>query len=464
MFYQKKYLKYKNKYLDLKKQFAGASSSGGGGASASLLCSNCPLYGFNNYAGECWNDSLMMILCFTDGISENIQKIFNNIDLNDPRELTKLVENKVPDDDYLLPLNISIDKKDDFNMFSLDYIKAMYNRYKIEITHIEREKTEKKQLKKQDSFDLSLTCVERNYNIYNINKIETIPFDKDANQHGTNESLNNIMTINMINYFLMNYLVSEEQPKKYMCFEIWNTERNNGVEHLRRLITKSNAILCSIKKRNTEMKFVNGGFISEDHQICFFKCLDKYYLFDDNGINDSEEFKTNIIEFNWKDYLLNCCDVFTTVNLENWDILSEFIHGHEIKYMNEIRDKQYGAAYLKDWFISELQPIFIDNVYDFTIGEYNSYFENNWGENYYEPTIIQENSLERIKKMSNMNNIIYYKGYKCNLLDFAAEYRMFDRYKEFSKQIIEEIIKKGGIGIMYPQRIDALLKYHNINQ
>lgn len=48
MSYRKKYIKYKEKYLNLKNQYGGK-------------CSSCTQYGFTNHQGECWNDSLMMI-------------------------------------------------------------------------------------------------------------------------------------------------------------------------------------------------------------------------------------------------------------------------------------------------------------------------------------------------------------------------------------------------------------------
>ncbi len=75
-YYEKKYLKYKNKYINLKMN---------GGA-------NCANFGFNQHQGECWHDSLSMIFCYCDGIGETIQEIFKseesfrefiqNIDIN----------------------------------------------------------------------------------------------------------------------------------------------------------------------------------------------------------------------------------------------------------------------------------------------------------------------------------------------------------------------------------------------
>ena len=62
MDYKRKYLKYKQKYLNLK-----------GGK----LCDICPLKGFNQHSGECWHDSFSMVILFTDDLSDNIQKVFN---------------------------------------------------------------------------------------------------------------------------------------------------------------------------------------------------------------------------------------------------------------------------------------------------------------------------------------------------------------------------------------------------
>jgi len=62
MSYKSKYLKYKNKYLELKKIIGGASRYN------KLDCSD--EISFNNRLGTCWNNSILMIFLFGDGLSD----------------------------------------------------------------------------------------------------------------------------------------------------------------------------------------------------------------------------------------------------------------------------------------------------------------------------------------------------------------------------------------------------------
>ena len=66
-YFKQKYLKYKQKYLELK-----------GGA-------HCPRLGFHQYTGQCWNDAFQMIILYSNEISEPIQKMFNNPEFKLPK-------------------------------------------------------------------------------------------------------------------------------------------------------------------------------------------------------------------------------------------------------------------------------------------------------------------------------------------------------------------------------------------
>jgi ankyrin repeat protein len=115
-YYREKYLKYKNKYLELKMH---------GGV-------NCAKIGFRQHEEECWHDSLSMIFCYCDGIGETIQEIFKSED-----SFTEFIDtininqdNGVPLE--LLPPNFDLDnERDKIRLLELskDYFKQLYKRY-----------------------------------------------------------------------------------------------------------------------------------------------------------------------------------------------------------------------------------------------------------------------------------------------------------------------------------------------
>ncbi len=122
--FKHKYLKYKNKYLELK-----------GGA-------NCPRLGFNQYSGQCWNDSFQMIILYSNGISEPIQKIFDDpvfqeinhdgtLEFNPPKDWLEYIKN-YQQNKHLLPINIETDNDKDCKRFineGYNYISRLYKRY-----------------------------------------------------------------------------------------------------------------------------------------------------------------------------------------------------------------------------------------------------------------------------------------------------------------------------------------------
>ena len=125
--YEQKYLKYKKKYLDLQHLF----KMKGGDV-------NCPKIGFHQHKGECWHDALSTILLYNDGISENVQNIF---DVSNENESKLIINNKpfseldisgneIPQD--LLPINFDLDNTDDKKKlieYAKEYIKYLSGRY-----------------------------------------------------------------------------------------------------------------------------------------------------------------------------------------------------------------------------------------------------------------------------------------------------------------------------------------------
>lgn len=94
MNYKEKYLKYKNKYLNLKSR----SQFGSG---------DCFKYGFQQHFGECWHDALVMMLFQSDKTKDLLQKL---LDLNIEERTTVLKEElkyeNLKDKSYKLPISL----------------------------------------------------------------------------------------------------------------------------------------------------------------------------------------------------------------------------------------------------------------------------------------------------------------------------------------------------------------------
>ena len=78
--YQNKYLKYKSKYLQLKNKInlRGGTKYDDLVTKLSTKSALCSHTSFRQHKGECWNDSIQMLMCFSDEIKEQVQtKLFN---------------------------------------------------------------------------------------------------------------------------------------------------------------------------------------------------------------------------------------------------------------------------------------------------------------------------------------------------------------------------------------------------
>lgn len=77
--YKEKYLKYKNKYLQLRQQ-KGGDTLEELQDKITYTIPRCLKPGdiFHQHQGECWSDSIQMLICFTDAIKNSVQqKLFN---------------------------------------------------------------------------------------------------------------------------------------------------------------------------------------------------------------------------------------------------------------------------------------------------------------------------------------------------------------------------------------------------
>ena len=379
--YEEKYLKYKNKYLDLKEYL---SKMNGGVV-------QCPKIGFHQHEGECWHDALSTSLLFTDGISEDIQELFNVKDISELQihgkslnELSILGNDKIPLS--ILPLNFEYsDKKDRDTLITYvkSYITNMYNRYNnekkpldISIFKIATKADKKVQIYKespyrQESFDLSLACVEGIFNIVAHNNINPRLYDKE--DHG-GATVHTLITLNIISYFLLN--TPNKKPHYFLNFSIFDIEEifnNNSMESIKKNLENMIKILddtiCveinlfsmydTFTDEYTEMEDIdtyyksfigiknrNGKDIDptdNGHSQCFYKCGGKEKYYDDNGINPFQfNNNTNLsIDFNWKKYLREIIEeILSTITEEN---KSDFFS----KFSKMYFDEQYGIKYKK---------------------------------------------------------------------------------------------------------------------
>ena len=111
---------------------------------------NCPKEGFRQHRGECWNDSMMMVLCYSNGIGDRIQAFFDGITqiithykkqnpyLNSDFLIKDFIKKYIAlprhkeEYDYLLPLNLDFYNSEHYKTFeenAIAYIQKMYTRY-----------------------------------------------------------------------------------------------------------------------------------------------------------------------------------------------------------------------------------------------------------------------------------------------------------------------------------------------
>ena len=120
--FRKKYIMYKNKYINLKKQLGGL-----------ITCEGLGRVGLNNYNGTCWNIVIQTIFFFGDKSRDEVQMKLSSVpsvDLinNAKKKLELFLPNNLLDDnDELLPdtygllVQIIDDIKKRFNIKEHDY-------------------------------------------------------------------------------------------------------------------------------------------------------------------------------------------------------------------------------------------------------------------------------------------------------------------------------------------------------
>ena len=318
MDYKIKYLKYKNKYLNLKTNIKQKGAK---------LCEKCPVKGFIQHSGECWHDSYSMMILFSNDISDDIQDKFNEW-LEDDTQIETYLESIYNDlsRNILLPFNIDVltpELKLDIKQYII-YLFARYQKELIYTTELISQKENKiplhiEGLIRQISQDASLSCVHYLYNIISNNTSQ-------RNTKGGNDS--DLYITNSI----INYIFAKSQIIKNICidmniFKLLNTEDSfrEYTKLIIELINKCNGILISL---NSDTRIPN-----QLHELACMKCKDQEYIYDDNkGIDYGDGI--SIKKFNWKHKLL---EYFSSKkNFENIDNFLSYFS----KYYDSLPNKK----------------------------------------------------------------------------------------------------------------------------
>jgi hypothetical protein len=352
-YYQKKILKY------IKKMDGGT-------------CRTCPKTGFHQHKGECWNDALSTILIYSDGISENIQEIFDSsFNFDDCVRYAKIHSPK-----YLLPINIEDEDYDKYVKYCKKYFNNIYKRYINEYKDIYTLRR-----RRRNSENLSLNCIENSFEIYNINNSKSILYNEGMGGHG-GEYIYYLTIISNFNYFMMNYKNKSSNiyiidHHKFNLPEICITNKLSDLNFMKYLLSleQLSGIVINLSPINV---FRTGSNL---HAMSFFSCGNKQYFYDDNGITDEPVYKNFVtfIEFNWREYLTTKInfiidEITKNINDNNLDLyylFSDFLFGHST-------DNTIGRSYLEDYNIDSLLFIYKNRIdetmkYDIHIKDIISY-------------------------------------------------------------------------------------------
>lgn len=301
--YKAKYLKYKQKYLELK-----------GGKI-------CPNVGFHQHIGECWHDSYSMLMLYTDNISDNIQNVLENYtkSFESIEDLVEDILNFAENNENLkiyLPLNIDSSVYDKFKKYSRNYITNLFKRYLNEKLKLakdvivpKKKKAQEMGLVRQASFRESLMCTSSVFNILNLNNLEKKEIDL-INEAGLHEKNLYFITC-LLNYYLMNYILPDDLKRKtpeeikeipenyiYNQFVNFNVVFDTKVgskdlisrlTQIKETINNCDGINIGVLRYNPKLSpegmFIVNEEYSLGHMLCMFTCDKKEYFFDNEGIH-----------------------------------------------------------------------------------------------------------------------------------------------------------------------------------
>jgi len=228
MSYLDKYLKYKNKYLQLKKQIGGR-----------INCNDISKIGFNNRIGTCWNVTIQTVMFYGDPYRNEIQEILEKFSSE------TIIDNaiKVNNLELLLPSHLL-----DGNNKILDKSKKILVDFIEDFKNINTIINYLKETNRENSFICEKDFVTKFFNLYKINR-ETY-----AGNFDDSKKLYNLLYVTLVN---KGVYLSKINPSKIIDLEE---------------IKKSFSIEIIFK--------LNGN----EHFVIFFKCDDIQKFYNNNKI------------------------------------------------------------------------------------------------------------------------------------------------------------------------------------
>jgi len=207
---------------------------------------------YENFGGECWNDSIQYIFAFTDNIKEVVQPKLQYLTIDEIFELAELNNRN-----YLIPYHFRDDKgrlAKHYKYYLKKYLEYFQKIFMIYINNVNDRNLQK--LKgKSARVALDITCPIKEYSeLYN--------------EHGSLID-NDLFMIMLLSYILL------DDNDSLRLYPSYTYEGNYN---------EINAVYITVSGK------------SDGHAIAFIKCNNTHILFDDNHSNKV---------FEWNNYLSN---------------------------------------------------------------------------------------------------------------------------------------------------------------
>ena len=349
--YKHKYLKYKNKYLQL------------GGF-------KCPEdnKNFRNATGQCWLDSILNVFLFSDKTGPKIQRqLLNSTDL------FKKKKNKL-----FIPFNINMTTEEEFECYGKQFINFLHNRFinKFYIYDDNKDKTTKNiktQQKRLDKIkntkisdevishidDMKETLTEDLMGMSLLKRetsiISSISLDKIVKRiinidikpefkRSSGGSINEYLCVtSLFNYYFMDY-------KNYIDMDVISYINKNTYNDI---LENSFGVICGLDAIDS----------SSSHAVCFYSCGGNSYYYNDNNENTEKLLKP------WKEKFINCIklsdihiqDGYKLINLKFFSIKQNDYFQDKLKFYNSVYNDYNSVSNIVTSLIHKRADV---NVYD----------------------------------------------------------------------------------------------------
>jgi hypothetical protein len=321
MAYYEKYLKYKNKYNELKNQIGGGDSSffqmeyqekidrlielenKYKNEEFEILCVSL---GFKQHMGECWNDTIQMFFCFQDGIKEIVQRKFNFLSIDEIFEISELRGRK-----KFLPKIFQIEELyNDMKIKLKKYLLIMKNRFNI---YYKRQLENRVYLFAPETPRLGINAAKEGLVCVDSEFVED---ESESQVFGGNIYAQTEIQLSI----LLSYVLLDEND---IIFNVKNLNNNiiNEAD-----INESIASFNSIETHNL------------NHATLFYKCNGRNLYFDNNQLLQ-EEFNYKIFLNKRNETILN-----SSPGVDKYKFVNLFIHyvgKSELYFYTNIIDNQH---------------------------------------------------------------------------------------------------------------------------